>query len=198
MVDVGEYLDKGFFHARVIIEVVGAPKEHVDNTLQLFTHKIKQDEERYIITKEDFEEAEKDGEEKFFTGFAELEILMKDFRALFEFCLDYMPSSIEIMEPEAFKFTANDYNVFINELLAKLHQINGVAKNLKAKNELLEMNAVNLLRNNVVICLKNQELSLEDLAKASGTKPDQLQNFLKVWIEEGHIVEENNTYKLPK
>ena len=148
MVDVGEYLDKGFFHARVIIEVVGAPKEHVDNTLQLFTHKIKQDEERYIITKEDFEEAEKDGEEKFFTGFAELEILMKDFRALFEFCLDYMPSSIEIMEPEAFKFTANDYNVFINELLA-LHNKSTKLPRHKSKPKALPKNVTLNLQQNL-------------------------------------------------
>ena len=198
MVDIEEYLEKGFFHTRVILEVVGAPEEHVNNTLRLFVKNIKDSDDKYIVTKEEFENAEKTDDEKFFTGFAELEILMKDFRALFEFCLDFMPSSIEIMEPEVFRFNANDYSLFTNELLGKLHQLDGIAKDLRAKVTLLEGNAAMLLRNNVLILLKQKERTLDELAKTSGTKADQLKLFLDKWVEDKIMTEKDGTYSIKK
>ena len=36
-VDISEKLEKGYVQARIVLEVLGAPQEHIENTLQRFT-----------------------------------------------------------------------------------------------------------------------------------------------------------------
>ncbi|MDP6293769.1 MAG: hypothetical protein QGG83_03350, partial [Candidatus Woesearchaeota archaeon] len=85
--------------ARVVLEIVGAPKEHVEKSLKEYVADIKKSNE--ILT-EVFHPAEE--KERLWTSFFELEIKFKSAMHLLDFCFESMPSSVEIMEPNEIGF----------------------------------------------------------------------------------------------
>ncbi len=50
-----------------------------------------------------------------------------------ELCFDYMPSSIEILEPAGMEVDMNDMVSMLNDLLARIHKYDMVLKNLHAQ-----------------------------------------------------------------
>ncbi len=54
------------------------------------------------------------------------------------FCFDYMPSSIDIIKPEKFSLESKEMMDMINDLIAKLHNLDMNVKNLNAQNVLLK------------------------------------------------------------
>ncbi len=121
---------------RVIIEIIGAPKEHVDETLKDVEEHLKQQSDMKVI-KSNFFKAEQMKDKPFFSAFLEDEIEFKDFDKLSGFIFDFMPSSIEILEPYIFEVPVSDLNAMLNDLIAKLHQYDMVIKNLRAENMLM-------------------------------------------------------------
>ena len=117
---------------RAIIEVAGFPKEHVEKVMQEIAEKIKNEKEveRFKV----FEAQEKD---KLFSTFTEMEINFKNFEEVSGFCLDYFPSSIELLD-EDINPKREELENTLNDLLAKLHQYDMVLKNLKAENIMLK------------------------------------------------------------
>jgi hypothetical protein len=123
-------------NVRVILEIIGAPKEHVDETLKNVEEQVKQKIDRTIIKSKIFQ-AEKMKDKPFFSGFIESEIEFKDFDKLMGFCFDFMPSSVEILEPHLLNVPVNELNNMLNDLIAKLHQYDMIVKNLRAENILM-------------------------------------------------------------
>lgn len=121
---------------RVIIEIIGAPKEHVDATLKDVEEHLKQQSDMKVL-KSNFFKAEKMKDKPFFSAFIEDEIEFKNFDRLTGFIFDFMPSSIEVLEPSLFNVPVHDLNNMINDLIAKLHQYDMVIKNLRAENILM-------------------------------------------------------------
>ena len=190
--EIQEYLDQGFVHARMIIEMMGGPVEYIQNTLVLFIEKLKQ-EQGIIILKEDFSEPEK--KNKLYLVFAELEMMVKDSATLTFLCFDYMPSSIEIIEPQEFVFRAPDFSGFLNDLQARLHRIDMVVKEGTAHNKNLLRNTNLLLRNLVIVTLSYKgPIALAELSKRIGVGEQELGNFLKEMVHDGWIREEKGRY----
>jgi len=119
---------------KAIIEIAGAPKEHVEDVLKGIVEKIKN--EQKILKFRIFEAQEK---EKLFFSFTEMEIDFESFEKLTGFCLDYFPSSIEILE-EKIDIKREELENTLNDLLAKLHQYDMTLKNLKAEIIILKKN----------------------------------------------------------
>jgi hypothetical protein len=133
--------------ARVIIEILGAPKDYIENTLKVIAEDIAKNPLLRVEKKEFFDAKEQD---KLFSAFMELEIRFRGIAGLFGFCIDYLPSSIDIIEPEQINYDSKDITDNVNDLMAKLHMIDSAMKNIKAENEILQHNAMLLLRNNVI------------------------------------------------
>jgi hypothetical protein len=116
--------------ANAIIEIVGTPKEHIEQTMQKVVNLIEGNEDHEIITKEIHEPKEsefpdpmdKEKKIKVWSTFTELEANFKSFDALTNFCFEFMPSSIEIIEPLELKIDAQEINNTLNDILARLHQ----------------------------------------------------------------------------
>lgn len=119
--------------ARIIIEIAGFPKEHIEEVLKKIVQKIKTEKK---VLKYQIFEAEQ--HEKLYSTFTEMEIEFKNLEELSAFCFDYMPSSIEILSPLELKLLAKDYENMFNDIMAKLHQYDMTIKNLKAENMLLK------------------------------------------------------------
>lgn len=190
---IKEKIDDGWIHARVLMEMLGAPKEHIVKTFNDYLRLIEEDEEAVLL---ELEKEKPEQQKELWSIFADLELLFPDASSLVFFCFDYMPSSIEIIEPEVFHYPAKGFSDFFNDLQAKLHKMDFYVKNMTAENKNLKRNANLLLRNNIMIVLKHEgPLALEDLSKKVGIPAEQLEPFLKTMVDEGHIKKEKDKYK---
>ena len=145
---------------RIIIEMLGKPKEHISKTLRDYIQKIKEDE-NLLVLNEKFAEPEK--KENLWSTFVELEMVVKGIPNLIGFCFDYMPSSIEILKPEEFTLKNRDISNFMNDLQAKLHNIDMITKKLRVENEFLKRNMKKSFENSITLLLKLKEMDTKDI-----------------------------------
>jgi hypothetical protein len=128
--------------------------------------------------------------------FVELEALAKDTSELVFFCFDYMPSSIEIIEPEELKYKKGDFSAFLNDLQARLHNIDMALKQYKARNTMLIKNSAILLRNIIIVFLEQGPRTRKDISKRVGLPEDKIENILKIMIKENRIKKKGKNYEL--
>ena len=192
---MAEKEEKQKVRSNIVLEVLGKPKEHVDNAIRMYIKKIKDDDNDIVIINEKIHGIveQKDG---FFSTFAELEIISEDLPALIGFCFDYMPSSVEIVAPEELRMQQREITNTINDLQAKLHNIDMVVKTTRSENEFLRRNMNALIRNLVMVLLKQNPMKLDALSKLTGVNDDELKKFMNTLIKLEKIKEENNTYFL--
>jgi len=180
--------------ARAIIQMMGSPKKHIEETLGVYVDKIKDEHKNIKVVKEDRSKAEKDGD--MYKVFTELEIDTKSASDLVWFCFDYMPSSVEIIEPDEIIYDSRDFTDFLNDLQAKLHKLDTVVKNLSAENQVVKKNGVMLMKNIIMLQLKMKPRDLETLAVNAGVPQDHMEKFLKAMEKEGKIKKDGNLYIL--
>src|SRR3989338_4759046 len=84
---------------KVIIEVLGKPKGHVEDSIRDYVEMIKKDSELIAMNADFSEAAEKNW---LWAVFVELYMVVKGIQKLIGFCFDYMPSSIYITNPDEF------------------------------------------------------------------------------------------------
>jgi len=185
---------------RVIIEVAGKPKEHIENTLRMVIKNIK--EEKNIRLKQGdlykAKEIEITTEQKgqFWSTFAELELYFRNVQTLIAFCFVYMPSSVEILEPQDMRFQLKEFSDLLTELLAKLHELGISLKRLRAENDVLNKNAASLLRNIVMIALRKKEKTVEEISRFSGINKEKLKPFIDEFVKGGLLKEVKGKYSL--
>jgi len=184
---------KTHIRCKIILEVLGKPKEHVEKALNMYVDKIKNDSDLIVLKTEFAEPKEK---EKLWTTFVELEMVVKGMHNLIAFCFDYMPSSIQILKPEEFSLNRSVIEDFMNDLQARLHQVDMVVKNEKNENNFLKKNMNAAIRNVILISLASGNLDKEKLSKITGIHDKELQLFLDELIKGNKIKEENKIYSL--
>src|SRR3989344_1645288 len=120
-----------------IIEIVGKPKDHVIETMDKVVSLIKNSDKFKYVSHSREEPKSIPQSEKIFSTFSEFEINFPSIAALSGFCFDFMPSSVEIIEPEELKVKSEDITDTLNDLIAKLHQYDMTLKGyiLKEKAE---------------------------------------------------------------
>jgi len=187
-----ERLEQGWIHCSAIIEVLGKPKEHVEQTLKDYVKQIKESKDIKVI-KEDFAPAEPQ-QKTLYSAFVELEMWVNGVANLVWFCFDYMPSSVEVIEPETIKYKSHDFSGFLNDLQARLHGLDMIIKKVTTESQILQKNTKQLLRNIVMIALKDRDRNLEDLAGYIGLEPKKLEPFLKEMEKDKIIVNKKGLY----
>jgi len=194
---------------RAIVEIVGKPKEHVEKAIHTVIDSAKEIKGLKVI-KSDIEEVKSLKDEKLskaedkiqklsgelFSTFAEIEFSATTLDVVASFCFDFLPSSLEIIEPERIDVNLQDVSKLMNDLLAKIHGADLAVKRLNFENAALRTNSKLLLRNMIIVSLKNKEKDLDNLAKAVGIPSDQLKPFVDSLIEEKFVKEEKGIYKV--
>lgn len=171
---------------RAVVEVLGKPKEHVDSSLKGYLQKLKENS-HYQVVKEELAELKKHEESELWMAFAELEIRTSGVAEIIDFCFDYMPSLIEIIEPEELQLDSLAVSSFLNDMQAKLHGVDMLAKQMKMENQLTNQSLAKLLFNFIVILLRDHNLSSEQLGKLTGMNIDVLEDYLDKMIDEGKV-----------
>lgn len=181
---------EGWLLTRIIMEVAGKPKKHVEDMLKDYLSKI--ETENAIILKKEINRAKKQ-EGDIYASFAELEIIFKDLNELVYFCFDYMPSSVEVYDPQEMSYKARDLTAFINNLQAKLHDVNFAAKTIKAHNVKLNESFTKLLKNFVAVSCINGR-TIQELEKIIGVPAIHLETIIKVLESEQRIKKKEDKY----
>ena len=123
---------------RTIIELAGFPKEHVEEKIKNIAEQLDKSPGFKVINKEI---AETKQVEKMWSTFIEAELEFKDIKTLFSFNFTFLPSSIEVLEPEKIELDTNEFSDIINTLQAKLHEYTTVLNRLAIENKVLKKKA---------------------------------------------------------
>ena len=180
---------------RAIIEVLGKPKEHIEKSLKEYLDNLKNNKNYKVISQEIAEVKKQEGQE-LWVVFAELEVKTNQVDSLISFCFDYMPSVIEILEPQKLSLSDLEISQFLNDLQGKLHHVDMVAKQVKLENDYLKKNMGSLLRNYVLLLLSKQSLTSEQLSRLTGVDKDKLEDFLDQLIDKEKIDLKEGVYYL--
>jgi len=128
--------------------------------------------------------------------FVELELVIKGTSKLITFCFQYMPSSLEVLKPEHLVLTNPEISNFLNDLQARLHNVDMIVKQSKSENDFLKHNLNALLHNSILICLKVSSLSLDQLSQVTGVDKKELEIFIQKLLKENKIKKEGEAYSL--
>jgi len=121
--------------AKIIIELLGSPKEYIEETMKKVLDELKARKEVSILKQETSDAKEV---EKFYSVFSDIEMKCNDISTLIGVCFDFMPSSVEIISPENLSFESKEMENLLNDLLARLHQESMLIRNLHAENLLMK------------------------------------------------------------
>jgi hypothetical protein len=182
--------------ARIIINVAGKPKEHVEKAMKIVVENIQKEKQISIIKRKMMKAQKK--EEAYFSAVAELEIECDNPAALVGFCLDYLPSSVEIIEPEEINLDSMDLASLLNDLLSKMHNASLNVGQMKSENELLKQNGEHLLKNIIMLSIRENPKTIEEMAGDIGIKPESLQPFVEKYVSLGNIEKKGDKYRLKK
>lgn len=188
---VREKLSKGYLMVNTIIEILGNPREHVEETLRLVLKQLREEKGVDVLGGKVHEPK---AQGNFFSTFAELNILVKDFSTLIGICFSYMPSSVEIVEPAQFKLAPIEVANLFNDLLGRVHEIDMRLKNTNAAAMLLDKNLYNLLKNAVILSLASGSKTVGELATQVGINEEQLLPFLARFVQEKVIKQDGHHY----
>ena len=203
MVEAEKQGEHAHIRCTTIIEVLGKPKEYVEDALKQYIEHIKQDSELVILNEEysETKEIEKDLQKdkktyNLWSKFVELDLVIKGTSKLISFCFEYMPSSIEVVKPEHLIMTNPELSNFLNDLQARLHNVDMAVKQLKAENDFIKHNMNAIIHNSIVICLKVAKLTLEQLSNVTGVGQEELKMFIEKLMAEKKIKKEDDLYTL--
>lgn len=179
--------------AKLIIEMLGSPKAHVEKTLNDYLARLREDTSLTLLSQDI---AEASAQKELFSIFAELVIEFKNTTKLLDFCFESMPSSVEILEPEELVLPSGDLTDLINDLQARLHTVDMSMKQLSAKTSIVDRNAMNVLHNFVKHLLKEGARTPDQLSPIIGIKTPQLVAFLEHMVDEGKLKQTGETFAL--
>ncbi|MFW5846583.1 MAG: hypothetical protein ACOCUU_00345 [Nanoarchaeota archaeon] len=138
---------KQSIQASIIIEVLGKPPEHLNETLKDLISKIKQEKGVEVINEKVNSSSELKNKPGFYTNFAEIELELESIIHLNILMFKYMPAHIEIISPENIVLSNKGWNDFLNELTRRLHRYDEVARTMKYENQIMRKKLEQLLPN---------------------------------------------------
>jgi hypothetical protein len=112
----------------MILEILGKPPEYLKEALSNLIDRLGKEPNVSLINKKIAEPKEIDKEHGIFSSFAEIEIAVNDMKTLIILLFNYMPSHVELINPESINIKNYDLNMLFNELTRRLHQYDEIAK----------------------------------------------------------------------
>lgn len=134
--------------ARIIIEIMGRPPEHVKETLQTLVIKMGSEQGIKIMDKKYHDPVKIKDSNSLYSAFAEVELEFDSIDRLLFLIYTYSPSNLEIISPEVLKISNSDINVFFNALLERVHTHGAVTKRAVAERDIL-IRQMEFLRQNL-------------------------------------------------
>lgn len=123
--------------ANLIVELMGRPKEHLREALRTLVVKMGSEKGVSLIDKKYHNPKVVKKANNLFITFAEINLEFDSFEHFFAIIMGYMPSNVEIYEPERFKLSTHELNSLSNYIISKLHRYDEIAKNAIVERDIL-------------------------------------------------------------
>ena len=190
-----EKLENGCYEARVIIEVLGKPKEHVEETRNNIISQLESDKEMLITNKYLADTKEEDG---LWSTFLEVELWFSSLKKLMQFSIIYMPSHIEILRPDQMILKTQDLSEVLSDFIQNLHTLNQVYHEKNIENDALKRTLGFMMKNSTLVALTRKPMNIEELSKYVGIAKDTLKPALDNLIKENRTELKGGLYYLVK
>jgi hypothetical protein len=200
-------------------QILTKSKEYAQEVSKKYAESIKQAQDqkqnkKYFIIKQDISKPEKlskeelkdvPGENEAYTCMLDFEIGVKKKTNIFDFCFEFMPFFVEVVSPMNINFTASELTNYITNIQATIHKIDETLKAYKLRTEdltnkygILSKNMVRMLRNNIILTLKQKSKDIKEISKSVGIPEEQLKPFIDTMVDDKEIKLEKNKYKFVK
>ena len=181
---------------RIIIEIMGKPKDHVVETLQKMHEKLSEDD-RFNVQSSDLATVrDVEGEDGYFSTYGEFELSVKNPSSLIELCFEYMPSNIEVLEPTQINFEYEDLSHLLSTVQSRLHQVDMVAKQVHGENKFLKTNMNLLLYNFLKVLITKEKRTIANLSQLTGVDEKRLGMYLDKLVDEKKVRLEDGAYTI--
>ena len=114
--------------AIMIVEVAGRPPEYLKNSLAAHIEKLNAIKGVTLIESKMAEPKFIDEKNDLYTMFSEVEFETAGLFKMMEVVFEFMPSSVEILEPLGIELNSQEATMFLNDLAGRLHRYDEVAK----------------------------------------------------------------------
>ncbi|MDO8516793.1 MAG: hypothetical protein Q7S33_01590 [Nanoarchaeota archaeon] len=160
--------------AIIILEALGRPPEYIHEFLTNHVEQLKNAKGVQVLSQTVHEPKKLENqEEEAHTCFAEIDLRVENLYKMMEIIFDYMPSSIEIIEPDELNLNLSEVNGFLNDLSGRLHKYDEIVKimqlqsnQLSAKLQIMEKQFLN----NALVASANAT-QIEQKAEVKEEKP---------------------------
>jgi hypothetical protein len=115
--------------ALMVFEIIGKPAEHIVSTLSGIIENLGKEKGVKIKNKKIAEPKKLDNSELFST-FAEVEVEIESVAKMMGVMFSYMPAHIEVTKPSEMRIKNFEMCDICNDLMAKLHNYDSIAKTL--------------------------------------------------------------------
>lgn len=138
MENIKDRLSHGWIQCIMMFEIVGRPPAHISEALKLLLKGLGKEKDVLIIRKSLHKPKKSDKAKNLYSTFAEVDIALNGIKRLSEIVFDYMPSSIDVIEPSKIEIETMEANSFINDLSTKLHRHELMSKLLALERDKLK------------------------------------------------------------
>ncbi len=154
--------------AVLIIEILGRPPEHLRLALEKLSKDIDAEKGVTVLKKKIHDAKPVEAQKEFFTTFMEVEVEVDEVLNLVVLMFKYMPSHLEIIEPELIALTNGGWGEILSELSRRLHGYDEVARVLQLQNEDLQKKLSEAINANQNKSVKEDK---KDAKKKTSKKP---------------------------
>ncbi|MGE0793251.1 MAG: hypothetical protein AB7V77_03690 [Candidatus Woesearchaeota archaeon] len=193
--EIKKEIENGKIRINTIFEVVGHPKKHVEDTIKAYIANIKSNSD-LIVLKEEYEDVDEIDKDTF-SVVAEVEMLVPNLEKITWLVMNFSPASIEIIEPDKFEMQQRDVNMWLNDLLSKIHEVGVMQKAISSQNQGLIRNFNAMTRNAILLVLKESS-DLSTISKKIGMDESNTEKFIQTLIKENKVNKENNLYSITR
>ena len=161
--------------ANLVIEILGRPAEHIKSALFELLLKLKEEKGVKITDQKVHEPILAQNSKDLFTTFAEVSVDLDSLANYFGIIFAYMPSHIEIINPEKIELSNYNLNELGNTLIQRLHHYDAVTKNTLSERDAL----LNKLREIAPHLFKKQDFKpiiVKKGKKKQKTKKSKIKN----------------------
>lgn len=124
--------------ATIILEIIGKPQEYLVKTLEEIIAKISEEKGVQVLNKKINEPVLMKKSKEFYTTFAEVDLEVENILYLTIIMFKYMPSHIEVVEPELIALTNNGWTDILSELTRRLHSYEEIARVIQLQNSQMQ------------------------------------------------------------
>jgi hypothetical protein len=123
--------------ARMIIEILGRPPEHIVSSLNMLLDRLAKESEVKILERKVMDPILVKDSKDLYTTFAEVVLEIDSLEKYFVILFAYLPANFEIISPEELVLSNQLLSAVTSKLVQRLHEYDSLAKNVIGERDII-------------------------------------------------------------